>query len=70
MGSLNLVVVVESIRNLVTKHDDDLKEFHLPSIIAVAVAFGIVFPIQYGFGAKQANSCQVRPLRLLLLFEK
>lgn len=41
MGSVNLVVIVESIRNLVTKPDSDLKDFHLPSIIAVAAAFGV-----------------------------
>lgn len=40
MGSVNLVVIVESVRNLVTKSGSDLKDFHLPSIIAVAVAFG------------------------------
>ena len=38
MGSVNLVVIVESVRSLITKSNDDLKEFHLPSIIAVAAA--------------------------------
>jgi hypothetical protein len=40
MGSVNLVVIVESVRSLITKHNNDLKEFHLPSILAVAVALG------------------------------
>lgn len=40
MGSVNLVVIVESIRTLVTKNDDSLEAFHLPSIIAVAAALG------------------------------
>ncbi|KAK7464456.1 hypothetical protein VKT23_006626, partial [Stygiomarasmius scandens] len=39
MGSVNLVVIVESARSLITHNDsDDLNEFHLPSIIAVASA--------------------------------
>lgn len=40
MGSVNLVVIVESIRTLVTKHGNDLTDFHLPSIIAVSAALG------------------------------
>ena len=38
MGSVNLVVIVESARSLITHTSNDLKEFHLPSIIAVAAA--------------------------------
>ncbi|KAG5352725.1 hypothetical protein C0989_000770 [Termitomyces sp. Mn162] len=40
MDSVNLVVVVESVRSIVTK--EDVKKFHLPSIIAVAVALGLL----------------------------
>lgn len=40
MGSVNLVVIVESARSLITKSNDDLKEFHIPSIIAVGAALG------------------------------
>lgn len=40
MGSVNLVVIVESARSLITKTNDDLQEFHIPSIIAVAAALG------------------------------
>ncbi|KAG6888233.1 hypothetical protein C0992_009225 [Termitomyces sp. T32_za158] len=39
MGSVNLVVVVESVRSIITI--EDVKKFHLPSIIAVSVALGI-----------------------------
>lgn len=39
MGSVNLVVIVESARSLITS-DDELQAFHLPSIIAVAAALG------------------------------
>jgi hypothetical protein len=38
MGSVNFIVIVESARSLITKRNDDLKDFHLPSIIAVAAA--------------------------------
>jgi hypothetical protein len=41
MGSVNLVVIVESIRSLVTKNNGELREFHLPSIIAVGAALGM-----------------------------
>lgn len=41
MGSVNLVVIVESARSLIAKPNSDLKEFHLPSILAVAVALGM-----------------------------
>lgn len=40
MGSVNLVVIVEALRTLISKHGDNLNAFHLPSIIAVAVALG------------------------------
>jgi hypothetical protein len=40
MGSVNLVVIVESVRSLATKPSDGLKEFHLASILAVAAALG------------------------------
>ncbi|KAJ6609344.1 hypothetical protein B0H10DRAFT_2297771 [Mycena sp. CBHHK59/15] len=42
MGSVNLVVIVESTQSLITKKNDDLKTFHLPSILAVAAALGIL----------------------------
>lgn len=40
MASVSLVVIVESLRSIVAKEGDDLRAFHLPSIIAVAVALG------------------------------
>lgn len=40
MASVNLVVVVEALRTLITKRGDSLTDFHLPSIIAVAAALG------------------------------
>ncbi len=40
MGSVNLIVAIESIRSIISKEGDALSEFHLPSIIAVAAALG------------------------------
>lgn len=39
MGSVNLVVIVESVQNLITSNGE-LKEFHIASIAAVAAALG------------------------------
>ncbi|EIN14347.1 CDF-like metal transporter [Punctularia strigosozonata HHB-11173 SS5] len=41
MGSVNLVVIVESARSLITSSDGN--EFHIPSIVAVAAALGVKF---------------------------
>ncbi|KIP11661.1 hypothetical protein PHLGIDRAFT_27714 [Phlebiopsis gigantea 11061_1 CR5-6] len=44
MGSVNLVVVVESVRTLVTHNgNDDTNDFHVPSLIAVGAALGVKF---------------------------
>ena len=39
MASVNLVVIVESIRALVSQQEDS--GLHIPSIVAVAVALGM-----------------------------
>ena len=39
---VNFIVVVESIQTLISKKDD--RQFHLPSIIAVASALGMSSP--------------------------
>jgi hypothetical protein len=43
MGSVNLIVIVESVQSLITTKNDDLKEFHVPSILAVSAALGPKF---------------------------
>lgn len=41
MGAVNLVVMVESVRDLVERTaDSDTNTFHLPSIVAVGAALG------------------------------
>lgn len=41
MGSVNLVVIVESVASLIRREED--KAFYLPSIIAVSAALGEEF---------------------------
>ncbi|SJL15786.1 related to cation diffusion facilitator 10 [Armillaria ostoyae] len=62
MACVNLIVVVEAVRSFISKSNDDLKAFHLPSIIAVAAALGVkflLFLLCYPF---RENSSQVRVL--------
>lgn len=40
MAAVNLVVIVESFVNVVTHKNGGLKDFHLPSIVAVGAALG------------------------------
>lgn len=62
MGSVNLVVVVESVRTIVAKKGDDLEKFHLPSIIAVGVALGVKFLLFLYCLSLRNKSSQVRVL--------
>ncbi|KAG5640492.1 hypothetical protein DXG03_008332 [Asterophora parasitica] len=62
MGSVNLVVVVESIRSIAAKEGDSLQKFHIPSIIAVAVALGVKFLLFLYCLSIRSKSSQVRVL--------
>lgn len=61
MSSVNLIVIIESLRTIIDKEGDDLIPFHLPSIIAVAVALVIKFILfVYCFSIrKQSSQVQV-----------
>ncbi|TFY71809.1 hypothetical protein EVG20_g1196 [Dentipellis fragilis] len=48
MGSVNLVVIVESARNLITHGGSDVNALHVPSLVAVGAALGIVCPLVVG----------------------
>ncbi|KAF8343034.1 CDF-like metal transporter [Cantharellus anzutake] len=43
MGSVNLVVIVESLRTIISHKDGETNAFHLPSIIAVTAALAVKF---------------------------
>ncbi|KAF8807919.1 CDF-like metal transporter [Phlegmacium glaucopus] len=62
MGSVNLVVIVESIRNLITKHGNGLSNFHLPSIIAVGAALAVKFLLFLYSYSLRSKSSQVQVL--------
>ena len=43
MGSVNLVVIVECARTLISHNpDEEVNELHLPSLIAVGAALGLL----------------------------
>ncbi|KZO94089.1 CDF manganese transporter [Calocera viscosa TUFC12733] len=58
MAAVNLVVIVESVRVLISHNDaDNTNDFHLPSIIAVAAALGVkVLLFFYCFSIRKASS--------------
>lgn len=50
MGSVNLAVVVESARDLITHGTKTLNKFHLPSVLVVGAALGRL-PVQLTLAA-------------------
>ncbi|KAG9078906.1 hypothetical protein FS749_009036 [Ceratobasidium sp. UAMH 11750] len=62
MAAVNLVIVVESIRALVSHGDGDTNKLHIPSLIAVAVAFGVKLALFLYCYALRNSSSQVRML--------
>ncbi|KAF5319028.1 hypothetical protein D9611_012720 [Ephemerocybe angulata] len=61
MGTVNLIVVVQSIQALLKKEGDELQKFHLPSIIVVAISLAVKFVLfLYSFSIrKQSSQVQV-----------
>ena len=50
MASVSLVIIVESVHSMVDKPNDDLKDFHIPSLVAVGAALGMycnLFPFNF-----------------------
>ncbi|CAE6405269.1 unnamed protein product [Rhizoctonia solani] len=62
MAAVNLVILVESIRALVDHGGEETNELHVPSIIAVATAFGVKFALFLYCYALRNSSSQVRML--------
>nr|XP_019010359.1 cation diffusion facilitator 1 [Kwoniella pini CBS 10737]OCF49140.1 cation diffusion facilitator 1 [Kwoniella pini CBS 10737] len=62
MGGVNVILIVLSIQEFVTHKGDDLQKFHLPSIIAVAVAFVVKFSLFLYCMAIRHSSSQVQVL--------
>ncbi|KAF5392485.1 hypothetical protein D9757_002206 [Collybiopsis confluens] len=62
MSSVNLVVIVESVRDLVTHTRGSVKDFHLPSILAVASALLVKLLLFLYCLSLRKNSSQVQVL--------
>jgi len=57
MGSVNLVVIVESLRTVISKRGDSLNDFHIPSIVAVAAALAVKFLLfLYSYSLRRKSS--------------
>ncbi len=52
MASVNLVVIVESARSIIDHGGDSLKDFHIPSLIAVGAALGLSLSILFTVGGR------------------
>lgn len=63
MGAVSIILVVESIRDLAThSSDEDTKTLHIPSLVAVGVAFGVKFALFLYCMALRRFSSQVQVL--------
>lgn len=67
MAAVNLVVIVEAIRNIATHSGDDLNDFVLTAVIAVGIALGTSFTVPENSVLMYGLRCQVSALLVLLL---
>ena len=68
MGSVNLVVVVEAVRSLLTKKGDALAPFHLPSIVAVGAALGTTNSYTFKYHSRELTHFILGVKLLLFLY--
>ncbi|KAN0135624.1 CDF zinc transporter 2 [Lactarius tabidus] len=62
MASVNFIVIIESARDLITHKNQDLNDFHIPSIVAVAAALGVKFLLFLYCYSLRSKSSQVEVL--------
>ncbi|WVR00159.1 hypothetical protein IAU59_007301 [Kwoniella sp. CBS 9459] len=62
MACVNVVLIVQSIQEFVTHKGDDLQNFHMPSLIAVGIAFGVKLALFLYCMAIRHSSSQVQVL--------
>lgn len=62
MASVNFIVIIESARDLVTHKNQDLNDFHIPSIVAVGAALGVKFLLFLYCYSLRTKSSQVEVL--------
>lgn len=62
MFAVNLILVVEAMKQFATRGGGETNDFHLPSIIAVCIAFGVKFSLFIFCFAIRKWSSQVQVL--------
>ncbi|KAF8273829.1 CDF-like metal transporter [Lactarius quietus] len=62
MASVNFIVIIESARDLITHKNNDLKDFHIPSVVAVGTALGVKFLLFLYCYSLRSKSSQVEVL--------
>ncbi|KAH8998782.1 CDF-like metal transporter [Lactarius hatsudake] len=62
MGSVNFIVIIESARDLITHKNQDLNNFHVPSVVAVGAALGVKFLLFLYCYSLRSKSSQVEVL--------
>lgn len=62
MGSVNFIVIIESARDLITHKNQDLNNFHVPSVVAVGAALGVKFLLFLYCYSLRSKSSQVMVL--------
>ncbi|KAI0305060.1 CDF manganese transporter [Russula brevipes] len=62
MGSVNFVVIIESMRDLINHGDKSLNQFHVPSVVAVGAALGVKFLLFLYCYSSRSRSSQVEVL--------
>ncbi|WVR07653.1 hypothetical protein IAU60_004695 [Kwoniella sp. DSM 27419] len=57
MTAVNLILIVQSIQEFVTHDGEELQKFHIPSLVAVGVAFAVKLSLfAYCFAIRQSSS--------------
>ncbi|KAH9176875.1 CDF-like metal transporter [Lactarius sanguifluus] len=59
MGSVNFIVIIESARDLIAHKNQDLNDFHVPSVVAVGAALGVKFLLFLYCYSLRSKSSQV-----------
>ncbi|KAH8110677.1 CDF-like metal transporter [Phellopilus nigrolimitatus] len=62
MASVNLVVIVESVRSIVSHGSGDVNKLHIPSLVAVGAALGVKLLLFFYCLSLRKNSSQVHVL--------
>ncbi|CAO1638221.1 unnamed protein product [Parajaminaea phylloscopi] len=62
MGAVSVILVVESIRDIASHQSDELKGLHIPSLVAVGIAFAVKLALFFYCMALRRFSSQIQVL--------